>query len=680
MVLLSLALQVLLIFLGGRRKFTRKLSIRIAVWCAYISADSIAGIALGILSSKLGDAKKESHSLDANSKLIAFWAPALLLLLGGPDTITAYSLEDNELWLRHLLGLMVQTAVTIYIYFMAWALSYLSALAFLMIVAGLIKFGERVWALWLASSSKLKESMLDPPDPSPNYPRFMEEYTLKQAEGFHVTADEIVEVQVPEDLSANENQHCGNEELVQAHRLLKIFKRLFVDLILSFDDKDASLSVFKDRSYKSAFEIVEIELGFIYDLRHTKANVLYTRWASYRRLITFLLTFFVLACFSFGEKSQCQRVDLVLTFILLVLVILLELYSILLLLSSDWTNVWLSKCDGSISRVVKPLQLFKQPRWSNSMGQFSLLSFCLQEKILPCHKFLRLIHVHEKVEKYHYTDYQELPDILKDFIHRNLQEKFHKDNQPKYDHKQFCTRVLRDYGISALTWSAELDFDECVLIWHIATELCSYTDDRDKESYSGFLESRLLSRYMFYLLVMYPCMLPSGIGQIRLRDTFAEADKFFKEKLLLSPKKRGHCPPCGDTCNRISHFFWRNQETSVENEARQKACRMLLEVNTEVRPAKVKGGRSKSVLFDGCRLALGLNKKYDTSQKWEMISKVWVEMLACAASQCRGDCHARQLRRGGELITHVWLMMAHFGLTDHFQMTQGHAIAKLILR
>ncbi|XP_056163174.1 uncharacterized protein LOC115666293 [Syzygium oleosum] len=615
---------------GGRRKFTRKLAIRIAVWCTYISADSIAGVVVGILSSKLGDFNKESGSLDANSKLIAFWAPALLLLLGGPDTITAYSLEDNELWLSLLLGLIVQTAVTIYIYFMAWALSYLSGLAFLMIVAGLIKFGERVWVLWLASSDKLKKSMLDPPDPSPNYPHFMEEYTLKQAEGFLATADEIVEVQVLEHLSANESRPGGYEEVVQAHRLLKIFKRLFVDPILSYDDKDASLSVFKVRLCKSVFEIVEIELGFMYDLLHTKAMVLYTRWALYRRIITLSITCFVLACFvwvyfSFGKRPHYPSIDLALTFILLVLVIPLELYSILLLLSSDRTNVWLSNCDSSISRVVKPLQLFIQPRWSNSMGQFSLLSFCLQEKILPCHKFLKLIHVHEKLEKYHYTDYKELPDIMKDFIHGNLQQKFYKDNQLKYDHKHFYTRAYR-------LWQSWPDLE--------------YRWDR-----------------------------PDPASQY-----FRGGYQIFKEKLLLLPRKRGHCPSCGDTCNKISHLFRRNRETSVENEACRKACRMLLEVNTEVPPAKVKGGRSKYVLFDGCRLALGLNEKYDISQKWEMISKVWVEMLVYAASQCRGDCHARQLRRGGELITHVWLMMAHFGLTDHFQMTQGHAIAKLILR
>ena len=64
-------------------------------------------------------------------KLTAFWAPFLLLHLGGPDTITAYSLEDNEFWLRHLLGLGVQTGVALYIFISAWTASHLSILSIL---------------------------------------------------------------------------------------------------------------------------------------------------------------------------------------------------------------------------------------------------------------------------------------------------------------------------------------------------------------------------------------------------------------------------------------------------------------------------------------------------------------------------------------------------------------------
>ena len=39
--------------------------------------------------------------------VMAFWAAFLLVHMGGPDIITAFSLEDNSLWLRHIVGLIV---------------------------------------------------------------------------------------------------------------------------------------------------------------------------------------------------------------------------------------------------------------------------------------------------------------------------------------------------------------------------------------------------------------------------------------------------------------------------------------------------------------------------------------------------------------------------------------------
>ena len=110
------------------------------------------------------------------------------------------------------------------------------------------------------------------------------------------------------------------------------------------------------------------------------------------------------------------------------------------------------------------------------------------------------------------------------------------------------------------------------------------------------------------------------------------------------------------------------------------ACEILSKVNTPVLPAKVKGDRSKSVLFDACRLASKLQAIEDKNQKWEMITRNWVEMLAYAACHCRGNYHAKQLSQGGELLTHVWLLMAHFGINEQFQISQGHARVKLVVR
>ncbi|XVE51821.1 hypothetical protein DITRI_Ditri02bG0071800 [Diplodiscus trichospermus] len=149
LILYSLIFQTILIVMGNRRKYSYQLLVRFAVWVAYLAADTVATMALGIISNDLGNAN--SGELDANIELHVIWAPFLLLHSGGPDTITAYSLEDNELWLRHLLG----------------------------------KYAERNWALRSASSEQIKGSMLDCRDlPGPSNPNLLEEYDVKKEEGY----------------------------------------------------------------------------------------------------------------------------------------------------------------------------------------------------------------------------------------------------------------------------------------------------------------------------------------------------------------------------------------------------------------------------------------------------------------------------------------------------------------
>ena len=123
-----------------------------------------------------------------------------------------------------------------------------------------------------------------------------------------------------------------------------------------------------------------------------------------------------------------------------------------------------------------------------------------------------------------------------------------------------------------------------------------------------------------------------------------------------------------------NEFFQERKSVCVGDQARI----ILLEVSTEVPPSKVKGDRSKSVLFEGCRLAKSL-QCLEIEKKWEWVSHVWVEMLCYAANKCRWNHHALQLTLGGELITHVWLLLAHFGITEQFQISKGHARAKLIV-
>nr|TKW29974.1 hypothetical protein SEVIR_2G000675v2 [Setaria viridis] len=201
----------------------------------------------------------------------------------------------------------------------------------------------------------------------------------------------------------------------------------------------------------------------------------------------------------------------------------------------------------------------------------------------------------------------------------------------------------------------ESEFDESLLLWHVATDLCGcHLKDEQRVPTQAEAQWRpigeTLSEYMLYLLIKQPEMLSAtaGIGLLRYRDTCAEAQRFFA--------------PMGK---------W----IIVPDEARE----MLLRVNTSLEPWTVKGGRSKSVLFDAVILAKALRGLNDDGLMWEVVMRVWVEMLTYAARKCRGSTHVRQLNRGGELLTLAWFLLTHMVLDDIDQIPDVDAKAKLIV-
>ncbi|GKV29655.1 hypothetical protein SLEP1_g38560 [Rubroshorea leprosula] len=108
MVLLSLVLQIYLFVFGNRRKRIVSNNISRMILCfAYQTKDWVAIAALG----KLSNSDAESPT---SNVLRALWAPLLILHLGGPDTITAYSFQDTQLWNRHLLTLVAQFFLALY--------------------------------------------------------------------------------------------------------------------------------------------------------------------------------------------------------------------------------------------------------------------------------------------------------------------------------------------------------------------------------------------------------------------------------------------------------------------------------------------------------------------------------------------------------------------------------------
>ena len=113
--------------------------LQIVLWLAYLSADSVAIFVLGHLA---------VHASEPGRQLISFWAPFVLVQLGGQDTITALSMQDKELWKRHLLGLASQVVVTVYVVWpkASWPDGRLMAAMVLMFFSGCFKYaGSDSW-------------------------------------------------------------------------------------------------------------------------------------------------------------------------------------------------------------------------------------------------------------------------------------------------------------------------------------------------------------------------------------------------------------------------------------------------------------------------------------------------------------------------------------------------------
>ncbi|PON80048.1 hypothetical protein PanWU01x14_004980 [Parasponia andersonii] len=722
--MLSLSLQIILVLFAPLRKRTTKAWLLSLVWSSYLLADWVASFAIGLISNSQTNINnnipnspgKEIHG----NQLSAFWAPFLLLHLGGPDTITAFSLEDNALWLRHLFGLIFQCVSEIYVFVQALSSNQLLVPTALLFVAGIIKYVERTRALYLASLDTLQKSMKKPKSPDDKYSSFdyatyMEEYYEPRKDVSRGTASNVAPLCFSNYFSIEGN--LDEIAVVQhAYHFFGIFKCLLADLVFSLFDRRESEAYFGERTSEDALRVISVELNFFYQVLYTKVVVVRSKMGYIFRFMSSSAVFVAFFLFYSSEKHNYHNVDIKITYTLLCGAMALEAIGILMLVFSDWTvaalrvegtghrntsrnttTLWKAKFIQKISSwvaiILGEYLKLRRPnwsredssnlldwarkvlfrRWSESVCCYNLIDYCLKESpkvnnnniILDYLSFsyIKLIDVlglKEFRDKMKYISSKPLSKELWDFILQNLK------NHPN-DYHETRNRVSSTRGSFVLQsndWKNhyddlmafdnsvdfdQIDFDQSLLMWHIATELCYSTEDKDFIVNIDDLHrreySKILSDYMVYLIIMQPTMMSSisGIAQTRFRDTCAEAKKFFGQR-KLGP--------------------------GVEQEV---ACSRILRVNTDVDPAFLKGDTDKSVLFYGSILAKRLDNKLK-EQKWKVISQAWVEMLAYAAGHCGPTSHVQLLSKGGELISYVWLLMVHFGMAGNFQIRDSSSL------
>ncbi|KAK6259025.1 Protein of unknown function DUF594 - like 1 [Theobroma cacao] len=659
MVVLSLILQLFLVISGYiRRKYIgKKLPyVAISVWLVYLSTDWIATLVLTTL-------LKGDVGLD--NKLIVFWTPFLLWHLGSPHNITAYSLEDNDLWLRRFFGLVFQVGEAIYIYarFRSTSSAAVNAVAVPIFLAGVIKYGERIWALRCASDKQLVNSFFSISDKKTN-------------EGRKTIRTGLFEITI-KDLFKDKGVVPEVEFLRQAYTSYIVFKPLFTDLPFRLSrELHDNMVYMKSQSAEDAFKFVDVELSFVYDLFFTKNPIQYRHFKVSLCLGGFCFLSMVCSMIGFTavmDRSEHSAIDIAITYMLLVGAISLDVYSFFMHALSTWAMIRLpiprTKVHKWYSSIAAyRLQSIKASSGIKSMAQHDLIKYCVKAKTSRCTGLIRLFDTGNLLQKYGHTKWKPVDPDLKRFIYAHLQKKREKceKNYFKLDELEkllnekgdnvFKEKFKEMLGMDADLTQSKAEFlsifprmdptyfIRSIFLWHIATEL-SYYDDLDNHRIGTATSlcyiSKSISDYMIYLALVRPSMLSKGFSDVINGKIYKEAQSFLMEKM----------------------------KTSFVNARKQFTTDLLhfaaFQDQSFYQPPRHKVG---AVLLEGASFAVKLQRfvrelRWDHDEKWEMISEVWIQMMAHAASRCSWKEHAQQLRHGGELLTHVALLMAHLGLS-----------------
>ncbi|EOX97508.1 Uncharacterized protein TCM_006509 [Theobroma cacao] len=637
MVIVSLILQLLLVISGNLRRgyVGKKLPyVAIIVWLVYLSADWMATIVLSTL--LMGDVKLK-HGL------IVFWTPFLLWHLGSPHNITAYSLEDNELWLRHFLGMVFQVSEAVYIYIRFRSDTDLNFMAAPIFLAGVCKYGERIWALRSASDKQLINSLYSSKGKA--WPQ----------------ENKNIRIGLSESAINDSFKGKGNVSelnlLRQAYSSFVIFKPLFLGLPFGLSAKFYDDMVYiKSKSAEDAFKLVGSELGYLYDLLFTKMPLHHhqPKLSLSLRALCFLSAVSSLIAFSaIMDKSVHSKVDIVITYLLLLGAISLDVYSFIMHALSTWAMIRSPIPKNMVQKmyskvVASRMNLVEAKMEIKSMAQHDLINYFVEAKRNKFTEAVRIIDTGNLLQKYGHTNWKPVDCELKQFIYDHLKEKRQTLAEKGFGQEDL-EKLLNSKGENMLDEHVmedlvgTTDFIQGIFCWHFATKLVYYNDLDNFRT--GTLGSSCeiamsLSDYMMYLVLVRPLMLPKGFSEVINNENYCRAKFFFPEDMTKNMRKI-------EVRKRFTSAVLGHQNFLSES-------------------------NSLEVINGGCRFAEKLQSvitelRRDHEEKWKMISKVWVEMMTYAASHCSWKEHAQQLRHGGELLTHVALLMAHLGLTTQIR-------------
>ncbi|KAL8160203.1 hypothetical protein V2J09_001741 [Rumex salicifolius] len=501
-IVFSFSLQCILIIGSSLRVQTAKSWVHRLIWLVYLLADWAAYYAIGLVV-PINRLQDQLDTYDIHS----FWAPFLLLHIGGPNTIAGFSLEDNELWDRSVLHILVQAGATVISIYRSLSKRRLLAPTLLVLVAALTRYAGRILALNKGSMDVLRREIVASKEPNKGKP-----------DGNPITNVPIKGVE-PVKLAAH------------SYDLFRKYKGIFCGLSIK-DDREAyedRTKLFSRKPDQALLEM-EMEVSLAYDLFYTKIwTIVEDKAGKILHIISLVSEVGALVLWAFANKQGYHRVDIKLTNALLVGGLFLDVVSLLKLVFSDLAICHLIKWKPDSRLVTCAMNqllwvrnraarwvLFR--RWSGSIKQFDLMLYqgesCCGSRRLG-EWMTRTFGIEWGVSEV------KLSDDLKNHIFMNIRIRGLYSGSKNENVGKKTSIVLGEYVLDM--WDKNepianaiqhicrcLGVVHALIVWHKATHwFCPKKPVEDLQAkLSKFNE--LLSKYMMYLLFYRSKMILEG--------------------------------------------------------------------------------------------------------------------------------------------------------------------------
>uniref|UniRef100_A0A0E0LGD7 DUF4220 domain-containing protein n=1 Tax=Oryza punctata TaxID=4537 RepID=A0A0E0LGD7_ORYPU len=704
-VLAACMLLFLAVFGFLRRRCTNPLFQK-AVMGFYVLSSSLVTYTLGSMQSSA-----------VKGGMYPIWALSLFILFGCADSITAYSLHDNnQMWRQIYIA---------YLYFFYVALIAVTIITqgsgslplLLLTLVAAYKFSHRTVASLLASMSwNLNKMVADyMHEEHTIHPIRDDEYEEASMKGYRYLVDWPLD---KSKLEAGTSYATRTTEDAQIICIDEIW--LHKDKPLSTDLKDACLSfslfhllrrrffgftcaesalpktrdfIFKgllqlndDKGavdYIRAFKVIEVELAFMHDFFFTKYALIY--YGSSPAAVWSLVSAALIAITAYLTASHHwlqggptvvsnTTADVVITMLMLASIGMLELLQPLLY----WTTIW-----GRVSFVCQYIRQQQQPLhgrfgccmrfkellakigsrvssnrsyWQDRLGQYSLLesTSCNNPPEASILVIGRLL--------YKYT-------FLVDsraFAHRNrldpassCKKKPGKPINLSPELKEAIYKSLQQHAADGNLTNGESSLASNGahhLFWACVQRL----DVHPTAGFSQKTENQTCSILTWHIATCY-CEMETpqyqqGTDELKNVQVARALSRYCAYLVVAAPKLLpGH------------HYDTMCLLDVVGEEAVQ-----FLHGNDEkdkyqalrgyVPPPE--GQPTKSIFESGLKLGKQLEALRPEEKRWKVLADFWSEMLLYISPSDNVKEHIEQLTKGGEFITHLWALLSHAGILE----------------